>query len=406
MSRYVFKMPDLGEGTVEAEIVSCYVKPGDYVQEEQLILEVMTEKAAVEVPSPVTGRIVSIAGGPGQSVAVGADLIVFDTDTPAASDAAPSQQAELPNATAPSQAEHAAEVVTSARVMASPSTRRRAKEAGVDLTEVSGSGPGGRIQKSDLDDFLAAGSTPDAATKVATAAAPMGETEDVPITGVRRVIAQRMTEAMSIPHFSYIEEVDVTELEALREYLNERQPQGAPAFTYLPFLALALAKVLPAFPQCNAHFDKARNVLVRHRSLHLGIATQTPDGLKVPVVRNVQALSLREIAAEIRRVSEAARTNKAKRAELSASTFTLTSLGKLGGVATTPIINSPEVAILGVNKAIERPVVRQGVIAVRRIMNLSASFDHRFVDGHDAASLLQALKDHLEHPALMALETR
>jgi 2-oxoisovalerate dehydrogenase E2 component (dihydrolipoyl transacylase) len=290
--------------------------------------------------------------------------------------------------------------------MASPSTRRRAKEAGVDLTEVSGSGPGGRIQKSDLDDFLAAGSTADAATKVATAAAPMDETEDVPITGVRRVIAQRMTEAMSIPHFSYIEEVDVTELEALREYLNERQPQGAPAFTYLPFLALALAKVLPAFPQCNAHFDKARNVLVRHRSLHLGIATQTPDGLKVPVVRNVQALSLREIAAEIRRVSEAARTNKAKRAELSASTFTLTSLGKLGGVATTPIINSPEVAILGVNKAIERPVVRQGVIAVRRIMNLSASFDHRFVDGHDAASLLQALKDHLEHPALMALETR
>ena len=218
--------------------------------------------------------------------------------------------------------------------------------------------------------------------------------------GIRRVIAQRMTQTLqTIPHFSYVEEVDVTELESLRLHLNSKLTKGEIPYTYLPFLALALVPTLQAFPQCNVRYDAERNVLLRYRPLHLGIATQTEDGLKVPVVRNVEGRSLANTAAEIRRVSEAARTNKAKREELAGSTITLTSLGKLGGIATTPIINAPEVAIIGVNKAVDRPVVQRGAIVVRRIMNLSGSFDHRFVDGHDAASMIQALKEYLEHPA-------
>ena len=218
--------------------------------------------------------------------------------------------------------------------------------------------------------------------------------------GLRRVIAQRMSEAKrNIPHFAYVEELDVTELESLRRHLNSRLAQGAPSLTYLPFLALALVRVLRDFPQCNAHYDAERGVIVRHRSVHLGVATQTPDGLKVPVVHEAQALTLWDLAAEMRRVSEAARTNKAKREELTGSTITITSLGKLGGIASTPIINAPEVAIIGVNRAIERPVVVDGAIAIRRTMNLSSSFDHRFVDGYDAAAMIQALKECLEHPA-------
>jgi 2-oxoisovalerate dehydrogenase E2 component (dihydrolipoyl transacylase) len=230
--------------------------------------------------------------------------------------------------------------------------------------------------------------------------------EEVPIIGVRRLIAQRMSEAVrTIPHFSYVEEIDVTELESLRQHLNSKNAKGAVALTYLPFLALALARVLPQFPQCNARYDAEREVLLQHRSLHLGIATQTSNGLKVPVVRNAERRSLHAMATEIRRVSDAARSNKATREELGGSTLTLTSLGKLGGIASTPIINAPEVCIIGVNKAMERPVVKHGSIVVRRMMNLSASFDHRFVDGHDAASLVQALKETLEHTALIFAET-
>lgn len=414
MTRYVFKMPDLGEGTVAAEIVACYVKPGDAVTEEQLILEVMTEKAAVEIPSPVSGRVISIAGEPGASVPVGADLIVFETGQAAAT---PPAEAPAP---ASARNESAAQKQATAapargssqgnntRIMASPATRRRAREAAIELSSVPGSGPGGRIQRGDLDNFLArrvAGTARPAAVSAAessSAAVAPGDIEEIPIIGLRRVIAQRMAETMrTVPHFSYVEEIDVTELEALRQHLNARQDKGTPALTYLPFLALALARVLPKFPQCNAHHDAARNVIVRHRALHLGIATQTPDGLKVPVVRNVEQRSLADVAAEIRRVSEAARSNKAKRDELAGSTLTLTSLGKLGGIASTPIINAPEVSILGVNKAVDRPVVLRGVVVVRRMMNLSGSFDHRFVDGHDAASMIQALKECLEHPALI-----
>jgi 2-oxoisovalerate dehydrogenase E2 component (dihydrolipoyl transacylase) len=224
--------------------------------------------------------------------------------------------------------------------------------------------------------------------------------EEIKVIGVRRLIAQRMTDAKrNIPHFSYVEEIDVTELESLRSHLNANQPKGAAALTYLPFIAAALVRVIERFPQCNAHFDAERGVLVRHQGVHLGVATQTPDGLKVPVVRHAEARTLWDLSDEIRRVSEAARSGKATSKDLTGSTITVTSLGKLGGIASTPIINAPEMAIIGVNRAVERPVVTDGAIAIRRIMNLSSSFDHRFVDGYDAAAMIQAMKDLLEHPA-------
>jgi 2-oxoisovalerate dehydrogenase E2 component (dihydrolipoyl transacylase) len=293
--------------------------------------------------------------------------------------------------------------------MASPASRRRAREAGVDLTLVHGSGPGGRITRQDLDAALAGGTS--AATAAGSTGAPTARpaplqlarrtgTEEIKVIGVRRLIANRMTEAKrNIPHFAYVEEVDVTELESLRQYLNGKLRSGAAQLTYLPFLITALARVLEDFPQCNAWYEAERNVVVRHRALHAGVATQTPDGLKVPVVRHAESLSLWELAEEIRRVSEAARTGRATKEELTGSTITVTSLGKLGGIVSTPIINAPEMGIIGVNKAVERPVVANGAITVRRIMNLSSSFDHRFVDGYDAAAMIQALRERLEHPA-------
>jgi 2-oxoisovalerate dehydrogenase E2 component (dihydrolipoyl transacylase) len=405
MSRYVFKMPDLGEGTVTAEVVEWKVKVGDTVQEDQIIAEVMTDKAAVEIPAPVSGRVVSLTGQPGDMVAVGAELIAFETEAgapataPAA--AAPEKPAPAPGAkSAPAAQEQDFGATT--RVMASPATRRKARDAGVDLAGVSGSGPGGRISAQDLESVIAgkAGGGAKAAARQARSG-----TEEIKIIGVRRVIAERMSAAKrNIPHFAYVEEVDVSELEALRQYLNSRQPKGAPLLTYLPFLVAALVRVLESFPQCNAVHDAERNVIVRHRGVHVGIATQTPDGLKVPVVRNAEARGLGDLAAEIRRLSAAARSNKATRDELLGSTITVTSLGRLGGIASTPVINAPEVAIVGVNKAVERPVVVDGAIAIRRIMNLSSSFDHRFVDGFDAAAMIQALKESLEHPATIFIQ--
>ncbi|HET9329348.1 MAG TPA: dihydrolipoamide acetyltransferase family protein [Steroidobacteraceae bacterium] len=429
MSRYVFKLPDLGEGTVEAEIVGWRVKPGDTVAEDDVVVEVMTEKAAVEVPAPVSGRVLSITGAPGDMVPVGAELIVLETQAAGAA-AAPAASAAAPASAAPAAARapaaaaeprsngngaavHALEppAARSTRVATSPATRRRAHEAGVDLRQVAGSGPKGRIVPKDLDAYVARrGPAP---TPLRTAPKPVpaargtaaDATEEIKVIGLRRVIAQRMTEAKrNIPHFAYVEELDITELESLRRHLNGRVPAGAAALSYLPFLALALVRVLREFPQCNAHYDAERGVIVRHRAVHLGVATQTPDGLKVPVVHDADRRPLWELAAEMRRVSEAARSNKAKREELSGSTITITSLGKLGGIASTPIINAPEVAIIGVNRAVERPVVLEGAIAIRRTMNLSSSFDHRFVDGYDAAAMLQALKECLEHPATIFID--
>jgi len=437
MSEYTFKMPDLGEGTVEAEIVAWRTAPGAVVTEDQVICEVMTDKAAVEVPAPVSGRVLSISGEPGDKIAVGSPLIVFETTPDAA--AVPATIAAARAATAVSST---ATVVPSeapfGRIKTSPANRRRAREAGIDLRLIAGTGPGGRIVRSDLKaategdpssadahgDALAGPRQVSQAVAAETSAPPEPRTTEIKVIGVRRVIAERMSEAKrTIPHFAYVEEVDITELEALRQHLNESgtpaagapsargASAGAPAaaapagaapaagLTYLPFVVLALTRALQSFPQCNVRYDAARGVLVRHQSVHVGVATQTPDGLKVPVVRDAQALSLWELAAAIRRVSERARTNQATREELNGSTITVTSLGKLGGIASTPVINSPEVAIIGLNKATLRPVVHDGAVAVRRIMNLSSSFDHRFVDGYDAAAMIQALKELLEHPA-------
>jgi 2-oxoisovalerate dehydrogenase E2 component (dihydrolipoyl transacylase) len=430
MSRYVFKMPDLGEGTVSAEVVAWHVKPGDLVHEDQVMCEVMTEKAAVEMPAPVTGRVLSITGQPGDMVAVGSELVVFDTDaTSAASGDAPVSKAPAPTppepltshppqrqasdkSTSPAEKQQLAAAVNgngtdthkASRVMASPASRRRAAEAGLDLATVTGTGPAGRIEPGDIDSALAAGAARGAPPSMnaranATRDARAG-TEEVKIIGLRRVIAERLTEsAKSIPQYSYVEELDLTRLEALRKHLNDRRPPAAPPLTFLPFIVAALARVLEKFPQCNALYDTARGVLVKHKGVHVGIATQTPQGLKVPVVRNAESRALHDLAAEIRRVSEAARANKSPREELTGSTITVTSLGKLGGIASTPMINMPEVAIIGINKAIERAVVVDGQITVRLMMNLSSSFDHRFVDGYDAASMIQALKDLLEQPA-------
>jgi 2-oxoisovalerate dehydrogenase E2 component (dihydrolipoyl transacylase) len=303
------------------------------------------------------------------------------------------------------------------RVATSPAIRRRAHEAGIDLRRVAGSGPNGRIVREDLDAYVEqqTGSPPaqgKAAGKGAESPAALrprsvdGATEEIKVIGLRRLIAQRMSEAKrNIPHFAYVEELDVTELEALRRHLNGRLAPGTAALTYLPFLVLGLVRVLRDFPQGNALYDAERGVIIRHRAVHVGVATQTPDGLKVPVVRDAQSRSLWDLAAEMRRVTEAARTNKATRDELSGSTITVTSLGKLGGIASTPIINAPEVAIIGVNRAVERPVVLNGGITIRRMMNLSSSFDHRFVDGYDAAAMIQALKEHIEHPATLFIGT-
>ena len=395
MSQFTFKMPDLGEGTVDAEIVAWHTKPGDLVSEDQLIVEVMTDKAAVEVPAPVSGRVVSVTGAPGDKVAVGSPLIVFELTDGAT---APPTIAALATAATPAAAATSAAVVSIARagrVMTSPANRRRASEAGIDLTTVAGSGPGGRIMRADLQTAAPRQAVADAA-----------DTTEIKVIGLRRLIAERMSEAKrNIPHFAYVEEVDVTELESLRMHLNHSRAKDAASLSYLPLVVMALIRVLESFPQCNVLYDAARGVLIRHRAVHVGIATQTPDGLKVPVVRNAQALGLWEIAAEIRRLAERARTNKATREELVGSTITVTSLGKLGGIASTPIINAPEVAIIGLNKAVERPVVHQGTVAVRRIMNLSSSFDHRFVDGYDAAAMIQALKERLEHPATIFIPT-
>ncbi|MEO8017636.1 MAG: dihydrolipoamide acetyltransferase family protein [Pseudomonadota bacterium] len=420
MSRYIFKMPDLGEGTVEAEVVAWHVKPGDLVQEDQVMCEVMTEKAAVEMPAPVTGRILSIQGEPGDMVAVGSELVVFDTDaTSAAAGAEPVAKIPTPPPADKTRGEKQQVAAAangngtgehkSARVMVSPASRRRAVEAGLDLTTVTGTGPAGRIEPGDIDSALASGAARGAPPSMNARAnethAPRNGTEEVKIIGLRRVIAERLTEsARSIPQYSYVEEVDLTRLEGLRKHLNDRRPAAAPPLTFLPFIVAALARVLDKFPQCNALYDTARGVLVKHKAVHVGVATQTPQGLKVPVVRNAESRALHDLAAEIRRVAEAARNNKSPREELTGSTITITSLGKLGGVASTPMINMPEVSIIGINKAIERAVVVDGQITVRLMMNLSSSFDHRFVDGFDAASMIQALKDSLEQPATIFID--
>lgn len=399
MSEYIFKLPDLGEGTVESEIAEWFVKVGDQIKEEDLIGTMMTDKAAVELSSPVSGKVISLAGEPGDVIAVGAPLLVIET---AASDAAENTTvADAPQATTAAALSTPATAAATAgtKVITSPAIRRRAKETGIDLAQVPGSGAGGRILPGDFDQYVQQQSS--VATPVTSAA---DSDTEVKVIGLRRIIAERMTKAnREIPHFTYVEEIDATELEALRQDLNQKNDEDQ-RLTLLPFIALALVRALREFPQCNTTYDKDRNVLIRHRAVHLGIATQTADGLKVPVVRNCETLSIHALSDEMVRVSNAARDNSIRKDELAGSTITITSLGKLAGVASTPIINMPEVAIIGVNRALERATVINGQVAIRLMMNLSSSFDHRFVDGYDGAAMIQRIKEMLEHPAIIFLQ--
>jgi len=427
MGTYSFKLPDVGEGIAEAEIVAWHVAVGDVVEEDAPLADVMTDKATVELTSPVAGKVVNIAGEAGEMVAIGSILAVFETegDERAASEPAPAFEAArvkgpdpAPEPIAekeegrsfrprPSGAVHAEPVSTSLdaddapegkRVLASPAVRQRAKDLGIDLAQVKTAEPG-RVRHADLDAFLsynagggyrpAGGARPD---------------EPVKLIGMRRRIAENMAASKRhIPHFTYVEEIDVTKLEELRADLNATRG-GRPKITMLPLLVTAICKTLPQFPMLNARYDDEAGIVTRHGAVHLGMATRTDAGLMVPVIRDAQDRNIWQLASEIARLAEAARSGKATSAELSGSTITITSLGPLGGIATTPVINRPEVAIIGPNKIVERPVFRDGQVVAAKLMNLSISCDHRVVDGWDAASYVQAIKRLLETPALLFVD--
>jgi 2-oxoisovalerate dehydrogenase E2 component (dihydrolipoyl transacylase) len=428
MARVNFRLPDIGEGIAEAEIVTWHVKVGDHVEEDQPVADMMTDKATVEMAAPVSGKIVEIAGAVGDQIAIGSTLVVFETEgeeeaapVPAAKEEAAPQADSAPtpqNAVRPEPVEgRAASAAPEARastslstngeearkVLASPAVRQRAKELGVDLGDVHPAA-GDRVKHSDLDAFLkyqGGGSAPARSYAAAPIAAGEDEIEEIKVTGLRRRIAENMAEAKRrIPHFAYVDEVDVTAVEALRAAMNETRGER-PKLTMLPFLIKAITKAARDFPMVNARFDDEAGVVQRHSAVHLGMATQTDAGLSVPVIRDAQAYDVWGLAGEIVRLADATRRGKAKREELSGSTITLTSLGALGGIVSTPVINRPEVAIVGVNKMVERPVVIDGRIEVRKMMNLSSSFDHRVVDGMDAAKFIQAVRKLIEVPALL-----
>jgi 2-oxoisovalerate dehydrogenase E2 component (dihydrolipoyl transacylase) len=419
------KMPDVGEGVAEAEIVEWAVKVGDLVKEDQVVAAVMTDKATVEIPTPVAGSVLMLGGAVGDVLAVGAELIridapgVPDSLLPAAPKSRPDQQelspppnvkpepAAAPPAAAaepplrPPEPQIGAPRPLGEKPLAAPALRLKAREAGVDLRFVHGSGPAGRITHEDLDAYIARPPEP----SKRSGRAPNDTVETIKVVGMRRRIAENMAEsARRVAHFSYVEEVDVTALEELRAALNARATEERPKLTLLPFLILGIVKAVGEFPQINAHYDDENNVITRFGAVHLGVATQTPNGLMVPVVRHAEILGLHECAREMRRVSEGARHGGASREELSGSTITLTSLGALGGIVSTPIINRPEVAIVGVNKIVVRPVWRDGGFAPRKTMNLSSSFDHRVVDGYDAATFIQRLRTLIEAPATLFIE--
>ena len=424
MGKFEFKLPDIGEGVVEGEIVEWMVAVGDTVKEDDPILSVMTDKATVEIPAPCDGTVVSIVGDEGDIIPVGGVCIVFEVegDGNASEEAEPEAPApvadvqeentaeaappapDLPPVAPAPVAAPAAPVARAAgtKALASPAVRQRARAANIDLQHVAGSGPAGRISHADLDRHIAGGASGATASRPVGGVAKVARngTEDIKVIGLRRKIADGMMSSYStIPHFSYFEEVDVTELESLRQHLNATRPEGAPKLTYLPFIMQALVKALAQRPECNALYDDEAGVVTRHEAINLGIATQTDRGLYVPVVKHVEAMDIWQSAEEMVRVTQATRDGKAGVDDLTGSTFTITSLGRLGGLGATPIINKPEVGILGVHNATERAVVRNGQVVVRRIMNLSSSWDHRVVDGHDGASLVQLVKSYLEHPA-------
>ena len=414
MAIHVVKVPDIGEGIAEVELVAWRVRPGDTVAADQPLADVMTDKATVEIPSPVAGKVLEARGNAGDRLAVGSELLRLQSEAGAADEGdapvrvreEPPKQpvAKSPQVPPRSMAQPAAAPASAAayaKPLASPSVRRHARELGVDIAQVRGTSPDGRIAHEDIIRHAAGGVAKPAPAK--RYAEREGE-RAVPLIGLRRQIAQHMQSSLRIPHFTYVEEIDVTELEALRSQLNERFAAARGRLTLLPFLMRAIVLAVPAFPQMNARFDDEQGVVTRYDAVHIGIATQTDNGLMVPVVRHAEARDLWASAAEVARLAEAARSGKATREELSGSTITITSLGPLGGIASTPVINAPEVAIVGVNRIVERPVLRGGAIVPRRLMNLSSSFDHRVIDGQHAAEFVQAVRGYLECPGLLFVD--
>ena len=416
MGTYVVKLPDVGEGIAEAEISEWHVAVGDTIAEDQPLVDVMTDKATVELPTPVAGTITRLAGEAGDVVAIGSDLVWIETDGDAPAATEPSEPPEQPaeSDTAPSVAEAAPmQRATDPRpepskprpagALAAPAVRQRANALGVDLAGVAGTGPDGRVTHEDLDRHIAGQQRP---TPTARLAAPVDtETDDVELVkviGLRRNIAKRMQESKRrIAHFTYVDEVDVTELERLRAELNRQHEGERPKLSVLPFLMRATVVAVGEFPQMNARFNDDDGVIERHRAVHLGIATQTPKGLMVPVLHQAQTGDLWTFASEVALLSTAARDGTIGLADLQGSTITITSLGALGGIVTTPVINHPEVAVIGVNKIATRPVWTDGAWVPRQIMNLSSSFDHRVIDGWDAAQFIQRIRVLLENPALL-----
>ena len=440
MGIYVIRVPDIGEGIAEVELVAWHVALGESVKEDQPVADVMTDKASVEIPCHVHGKVIALGAAVGQMISVGAELIRLEVEGEGnlKDDAAPAQatapatqiaaapaekskqsdtksseniaisavqapkQASVPVARPAARAPVAQARKEGERPLASPSVRRRALDMGVDLRLVHGSGPAGQISHADLEAFAAGqgpvlGGNPQYVER-------HGE-EAIPVIGLRRKIAQKMQEAKRrIPHFSYVEEVDVTELEQLRQQLNKIHGATRGKLTLLPFLARAMVLALRQFPQINARYDDDAGVVTRYEAVHLGIAAQTDGGLMVPVLRHAESLDLWASAAGIARVAEGAKTGKLGREELTGSTITLTSLGALGGIVSTPVINHPEVAIVGVNRMVERPMLKNGQVVARQLMNLSSSFDHRVVDGMDAAQFIQAIRALLETPALLFVD--
>ena len=440
MSEHVIRLPDVGEGVAEAELVEWHVKIGDIVREDAALAAVMTDKATVEIPSPVAGEIVWLGATIGDVVAVGSDLVRLkvpgsgntpidgqkssqaNAPVPKGTDTGPTAILRMGGSQKRAKPERASPVLATGELartaqrrhlfngaprpegekpIAAPAVRLRAREAGVDLRQIPGSGPAGRITHEDLDAFFSQGPR-EARTSILQA---MSSVEDIKVTGLRRKVADRMAISSSrIPHITYVEEVDVTGLEELREILNKRKRKDQPRLTLLPFLMRAMVRVIADLPKLNSLFDDTEGIIHQHAGVHIGIATQTPAGLMVPVVKHAEALDVWDCAVVVARLAAAARDGTATREELSGSTITITSLGAMGGLVTTPIINHPEVAIIGVNKIVMRPKWDGSAFIPRKMMNLSSSFDHRVVDGWDAATFVQRIKAHLEAPALIFIE--
>lgn len=425
MGEFTIKMPDVGEGVAEAELVEWHVKPGDPVREDMVLAAVMTDKATVEIPSPVAGVVTWIGAEIGDTVAVKAPLLRIEVPgyddgsssgenegdspatentgaTPAAAASPTIETKAAPSISGAAPASRPPPPPESQKPLASPAVRLRARESGVDLRQVVGTGPAGRITHEDIELFLASGAPQPAAPQ---GPARNTRVDEVKLTGMRRRIAERMTlSASRIPHISYVEEVDMTDLEELRTTMNRDRKPDHPKLTILPFLMRAMVKAIARQPEVNATFDDNSGIISRFGAVHIGVATQTSTGLTVPVVRHAEARSIWDCAAELARLAEAARSGTALREELTGSTITITSLGALGGIATTPIINHPEVAIVGVNKMVVRPVWDGNQFVPRKMMNLSSSFDHRIIDGWDAATFVQRIKTLLETPALIFIE--